>query len=234
MLVKVTNKLISDYANKEVALRPMDTSVVEEYAESMRNGASFPAITLGEYPPEGEKDTGKAIIDGIHRVGAFVKVEKVKLDAEVIKYKTKADAMADMMKRNEHGVRLLPEFRDARIRMLHALGWAGNKIADLVHLSGASITRILQGKQSEGKGGTKKGQVKGRAGLKALSPKPFESHLKKIRKTLVSNGAKKEICDYVYAVGEENAKPDQDFIDLVEEVKDQLVRFFPELEKYSV
>jgi len=235
-LQKLTQQLVKQYYNESVRLRPTDPDVMTDYEEKMKQGVSFPHVTFGEYPPEGEKDNGKCIVDGLHRVGAFQKLgNRVKLDVEILKYKTKADAMCDMYKRNQaHGLRVSAEDRDGRIRMLNQLGWEGKQIAEAISLSGASVSRILQGKQSSGKSGPKKGQAKGRAGIKALAPKPFFSHLKKIRKTLVSVTAKREISDFVHAVGEEKEiTTNQELIDLVEEVKEQINRFFPELKNYS-
>ncbi len=121
-------KEIGAYYNEAHFLRPLKAHLVDDYADLMKDGVEFPPITLGEYP------NGKVIVDGVHtfRAAGMAMINRVAVT--VIQYKSLADALADQLKRNvNHGMRLLPGERDARIRMLHEIyKWNGVKIGGVV------------------------------------------------------------------------------------------------------
>lgn len=71
---------------------------VLKYAYAMRNGNKFPPIIVGLY--EGKK----LIIDGIHRVEAYKKLNKKQITAVVKEFKTERDLFIESVRlNNSHG-----------------------------------------------------------------------------------------------------------------------------------
>lgn len=235
MSTKLTKKLYEEYSNKEMVLRVPSEQVINEYADALKAGAKFPPLTFGTYPPENEKDSGKLIVDGMNRSGAaHLTGMWEKFEVVFVKYATKALALADQLKRNmEHGWRVTVSDRNARIVQLHELGMSDTEISKHVALSIKQVGVIIKDpKTGTRKRGTKKG-AGGQGKKKAFAPSAFLGACKKLRFTLASSKATKEILDHVYAVGEEKSEPDDEAISLISEVAKLFTGFSQKVEDFE-
>lgn len=107
----------------------VDPAVVAEYAEDMKAGADFPAITVYQ-----DQDGRYWLADGFHRHGAAVKAGMTEIKA-IVRHGTKRDAMLAACSVNaKHGVRRTQaDKRKAIITLLRDpewSGWSNRKIAE--------------------------------------------------------------------------------------------------------
>lgn len=179
--------VISEYYQTAHFIRPVQPRIAQEFANLMKAGAEFPAITLGHYP-DAAGGQGKLIVDGVLRYRAAQIAKLDKYAVEIKEYESLADALADQLKANiAHGVRLSPAQRDTRIRMLaEVYNWPVRRIAAAIGLHFSSVSRIARKKQNmtgTGKGGRPKGHV-GQVVAHALPPRVFLRTIQNIHLTL--------------------------------------------------
>lgn len=185
----LTIKRISEFYNTAHLIRPVQPDVVQDYAAAMKDGSIFPPLKLGIYQGQDKKD--KIIIDGVHTFKAATVAGIKKLSVVITTYPSLADALAAQLKANANqGLRLTPEDRDARIRMLVQIyKWRIRRVAAKVGLHYSSVSRIASPTKKQNLSGTGKSGPKGPRKMApvvqhALPPKTFFRTVQNIHLTI--------------------------------------------------
>ena len=176
-------------------IRPVNVVVVSRYAQAMRQGATFPPITI-------TKDG--TIVKGNHRYQAYLKEypDDYEISVEVKSYKTKADMVEDSIRDNaQHGYQLDGISRKRAIFALSKLGRTDQQIADLL---GVSVRRVVEiaglGVIVVGQDGEKEEfPIKG--GAEAVAKKRIE-----ITEEQYTDHINRDRCMYVKPTAEQLAK----------------------------
>lgn len=186
----LTVRRISEFYNTAHLIRPVQPDVVEDYADSMKDGSIFPPLKLGIYTGQ-DKKPGKIIVDGVHTFKAATVAGTKRLPVMITEYASLADALAAQMKANvNQGLRLTPEDRDARIRMLVQIyKWPMRKVASKVGLHFSSVSRIASPTKKQNLSGTSKSGPKGARPIApvvahALPPRTFFRTVQNIHLTI--------------------------------------------------
>ena len=191
----LTPEQMAEYHNTAYLLRPINTRVVEEYAQAMKDGAEFPPIILGTTPDE-DGEPIKLIVDGNHIYRAC-QVAEMSHKCEYISYPTLADALADQLKRNSyHGVRLTRMQRDKRIKQLiEEFNWSVRQVAHACGVSSATVSRVnrdMQGAEA------KRRPARQATGPRVLQPRAFINTIENLFVTLEDQTARAQTLAAIY------------------------------------
>lgn len=120
--------------------KSLNLEKVEEYAEAMKEGADFPAVTVFH------DGSDYWLADGFHRYHAAKKAEQDEILADVKKGTVQEAQLFAFGANSTHGLAMTrEERRDVAIRMIKhplALDWPNTKIAKVVGLSSMTIGRL--------------------------------------------------------------------------------------------
>lgn len=194
------------YFNEEFQIRSKtNLDKVAEYADSMKEGAQFPPIVLGEWPEDSTYGS-MSIVDGFTRFHAALKAKLDNIPVVVVKYKDVKEALIDSILKNLHGQQLTKPERNARIKELNEeYGMQQNEIAKVFHLHKGSVSKIIAGKQATGSDeeteeGGKRGTKERKTGSEPLSGKAFVRMLPRLYVTLKNKQSLAEISDVLFPV----------------------------------
>ena len=216
-----------------IMLRTPEQSIIDEYADAMKNGVVFPPIVLGI---NAKKKEEIALVDGLHRVRAARQAGILELSVIEKLYSSPDALLADMYLLNKHGARVRPEDRDARIRLLaEKYAWKQEKIGKEFGLDQSSVSRVLAGKQKAGKAGGE-GETKDRTKFKPLTGKSLIALAEKMVRSIKTATTKGDLVELCWTKESEGVttkelRKGKDNLDTLKELKDQLLGFFEALEK---
>ena len=219
----LTPAQMGEYHDPALLLRPINTGLVEQYAQALRDGAEFPAIILGTYTDE-DGVAAKLMVDGNHIYRAC-QLAKKSFRCEVVHYDSLAAALVDQLKRNlRHGLRLTTAQRDKRIReLIEEHNMSTRQVADAVGMSNASVSRIYRGIQNGGGAGRR---TAGAAGGVATGPRPLQARqfiraIENIRMTLDKPEARAQALAEIFSPDREPAEV-QRLVQVLRSVADDL------------
>lgn len=212
--------------NDSITLRKTHADKVNEYAERMSAGVTFPPIVIGHWP-HSEKYGSKGIVDGLHRLGAAEIAGIDTLPIEIKKFASLPEMLAYMYEANmAHGLPVTENQRNARMKMIHKIDPKATleALAKQFGLSKSSVDRVLKGKQGEGKSGPKAGANKSKAhqDVNPLKPKAFFSHLEKLLVTTNHKQSYADVIAYAMPETEEGPKVDKEKVKLLKETIKEL------------
>lgn len=224
--------LLAD-VNDAITLRKTHADKVNEYAERMSAGVTFPPIVIGHWP-HSEKYGSKGIVDGLHRLGAATIAGIDSLPVEIKKFASLAEMLAYMYEANmAHGLPVTEGQRNARMKMIHKIDPKATleALAKQFGLSKSSVDRVLKGEQGEGKSGPKAGANKSKAhqDVEGLKPKAFFSHLEKVLATTNHTQKCADVIAYAMPETEEGPKVDKDKVKLLKAVIKDLQELLKEI-----
>lgn len=197
---------LAEHINEKISLRKPNESKIDEYAERMLAGVTFPPVIFGKWP-KNEKYGDSGIVDGLHRLAAAIKAKLDSLPSETKVFDSLEQALAFMYTANmEHGLPVTEGQRNARIKLLRQISpeMTLDKIAKQFGIHPSSVDRIIKGKQGEGKSGPKGANVsKAHKDQKPMKGKAFLSTLERIGGTLKKASDIAAILEYLNPMGED-------------------------------
>ena len=126
MKTSTANKVKIARLVEDLAIYPrhsVDGAHVSALEEAIRSGAHIPPVVVD--------DRTMRIVDGFHRCRALRRIygDGAEIDAELVKYKTEKDVLADAIKRNtSHGLKLQRVDQTRCILMLRGVGATDEEI----------------------------------------------------------------------------------------------------------
>jgi hypothetical protein len=142
-MTRIAIELIEASAATQIRVR-LDQDVIEEYAQAIRDGAAFPAITVFA-----EKGSERYILaDGFHRLAAAKKADRTEIGAEVMEGGLHEAFHHALGCNAGHGLRRSSSDKRHAVQMAlkdpHYTDWSLRDISELCRVSHSLVQSIKQ------------------------------------------------------------------------------------------